>query len=171
MPAAPEAAEAAVVEHLRHLGINLSREAESLRTHEQELALRLRANPRLTVIPSSVAPLALQEWESTAFRIQYPESEQTFRADFARSICHAIALTWCIYEETPQYLEKKSTEFHWKKHYETLVYLRYHGHVHKLKMMQLITDSQQRGLLEKAKQLQATAEKLQAGLDKAADLF
>ena len=103
--------------------------------------------------------------------MEYPEKEQSFRAEVARSICHAIAIICRIYEEIPLYLEKKGTEYLWKKHYDALVYLLYEGRKHKDALLKLAAVSQQRGLREKAKQLQVTAEKLDAGLKKAAEVL
>ena len=84
---------------------------------------------------------------------------------------HAIAIISRIYEEIPLYQEKKGTEYLWKKHYDALVYLLYEGRSHRETMLRLAVLSQQRGLLEKAKQLQLTAQKLDTALAKVAALF
>ena len=158
-------------EQLRHLGIDAGKEVQGVRNRIQELSMRLKANQGMTSIPNTFAPLPLSEWESAAFRTQLPESEQSFRADFTRSICYAIAIISRIYEEIPLYHEKKGTEYLWKKHYDSLVYLLYEGRKHKESLLRVAVLSQQRGLLEKAKQLQLTAEKLEANLAKVAALF
>ena len=160
-----------VEQQLKHLGVDPAQEALNLRNRIQELGLRLRFNPAMTSIPSPMESLPLHDWEANAFRTQYPESEQTFRAEFARGVCRAIAILSRIYEEIPLYLEKKGTEFLWKKHYDSLVSLLYEGRKHKEILLELATASQQRGLPEKAKQLQVTEEKLEAGLSKVAALF
>ncbi|OFW08245.1 MAG: hypothetical protein A3G20_03300 [Acidobacteria bacterium RIFCSPLOWO2_12_FULL_59_11] len=158
-------------QQLKELGIDSMREAQGLQGRVQELSMRLKSNQGMTSIPNTFAPLSLHEWESSAFRTQLPESEQSFRADFTRSVCHAIAIISRIYEEIPLYHEKKGTEFLWKKHYDSLVYLLYEGRKHKESLLRVAILSQQRGLLEKAKQLQLTAEKLDAVLAKLAALF
>jgi hypothetical protein len=100
-----------------------------------------------------------------------PDAEQSYRADFARGICRAITIIYRIYEEIPQYLEKKGTEYLWKRHYDSLVFLLYEGRRHKEALQQLAAASEKRGLLEKAKQLQGTSQKLDTGLAKVAELF
>ena len=160
-----------VEQQLRRLGIDPSQEALNLRKRIEELSQRLRTNPGITSIPNPFTALPLHEWETAAFRTQYAETEQTFRADFTRSIRHAIAITSRIYEEIPLYQEKRNSEYLWKKHYDSLVYLLYEGREHKDSLLRLSTISQQRGLQEKAKQLQKTAEKLDSSLSKVATLF
>lgn len=172
MGASPAGAAAISVEQqLKNLGIDSAQEALNLRNRTQELAVRLRTNLGITTIPNSFAPLPLQEWESNAFRADYAQNEQTFRAEFSRAVCHAVSILSRTYEEIPLYQEKKGTEYLWKKHYDALVYLLYEGRVHKEALFRLAALSKQRGLLEKAKQLQMTAEKLEAGLRKLAALF
>ena len=113
----------------------------------------------------------LSEWEATAFRTMFAESEQSFRADFARGICRAITLIYRIYEEIPQYLEKKGTEYLWKRHYDSLVYLLYEGRTHKEVLGQLGAAAEKRGLPEKSRQLMETVQKLDTSLAKVAELF
>ena len=158
-------------QQLKHLGIDAAKEAQGVRTRIQELSMRLKSHQGMTSIPNTFAPLPLYEWESAAFRTQLPESEQSFRADFTRNVCYAIAIISRIYEEIPLYHEKKGTEFLWKKHYDSLVYLLSEGRKHKESLLRVAILSQQRGLLEKAKQLQLTADKLEANLAKVAALF
>ncbi|MBF8305900.1 MAG: hypothetical protein HW398_1088 [Acidobacteria bacterium] len=158
-------------QQLRRLGVDPAQEAQHLRSRIQDLSIRFRSNRATATVPNPVSPVHLQEWEVAAFRAQYPESEQTFRAEFARSVCHAIAIISRIYEEIPLYNEKKSTEYIWKKHYDALVYLLYEGRKGKEALLKLSAVSQQRGLHEKAKQLQATAENMDGALSKAAAIF
>ena len=158
-------------QQLKHLGVDSTQEALNLRTRAQELSLRLQSNPTITAIANPVAPLPLNEWESNALRAQYPESEQTFRAEFARGVCRAIAILARIYEEVPLYIQKKGTEFLWKKHYDSLVYLLSEGRKQKQVLLDLAAVSEQRGLREKAKQLEVTAQKLDTGLSRVAGIF
>lgn len=158
-------------QQLKQLGISVEEEALYLRQRMEELAMRLRSNLSLTSIANPLAPLMLAEWEATALRTPYLESEQNFRANFARGISRAIAIICRIYEEIPPYLEKRGTEYLWKRHYDSLVYLLYEGRGHKENLLQLAEASQQRGLREKSKQLLATAQKLDTSLAKVAELF
>ena len=158
-------------QQLKQLGVDVEQEALYLRNRTEELTMRLRSNPNMNSVPNSFAPLMLSEWEASAFRTLFPESEQSFRADFARALCRAITLIYRIYEEIPQYMEKKGTEYLWKRHYDSLVYLLYEGRNQKDILAQLATASEKRGLPEKARQLQATGQKLETGLAKVAELF
>ena len=158
-------------QQLKQLGVDVEQEALYLHNRTEELTMRLRSNLSMTSVPNSFAPLMLSEWEASAFRTLFPESEQSFRADFARGLCRAITLIYRIYEEIPQYLEKKGTEYLWKRHYDSLVYLLYEGRNQKEILGALGTASEKRGLPEKSRQLQATVQKLDTGLAKVAELF
>jgi hypothetical protein len=163
--------EATPEQQLKQLGVDVEQEVLYLRNRTEELTMRLRSNLNMTSVPNSFAPLVLSEWEAAAFRTLFPESEQSFRADFARGLCRAITLIYRIYEEIPQYLEKKGTEYLWKRHYDSLVYLLYEGRNQKETLNQLAAASDGRGLPEKTRQLQETIHKLDTGLAKVAELF
>ena len=158
-------------QQLKQLGVDAEQESLYLKSRIEELLMRVRGNPAITSIPNSFAPLMLDEWESSAMRNPLPETEQSFRADFSRGITRAIAIIYRIYEEIPHFLEKKGTEFLWKRHYDSLVYLLYEGRNQKEALLQLSSSAAGRGLNEKAKQLSQTAGKLDVGLAKVAELF
>ena len=163
-PATPE-------QQLKQLGVDIEQEALYLRNRNEELTMRLRSNLNMTSVPNSFAPLILSEWEGGAFRTLFPEAEQSFRADFARALCRSITLIYRIYEEIPQYMEKKGSEYLWKRHYDSLVYLLYEGRAQKDVLSQLGGASEKRGLPEKSRQLQGTSQKLDTALAKVAELF
>jgi hypothetical protein len=158
-------------QQLKQLGIDVDQEVLYLRNRADELTMRLRANLSMSSIQNSFAPLLLSEWEASAFRTVYPEAEQSFRADFAHSICRAITLIYRIYEEIPSYLEKQGSEYLWKRHYDSLVYLLYEGRNQRDVLGQLSAASEKRGLPEKSRHLQSTAQKLDVALAKVAELF
>ena len=156
---------------MKNLGVDPAIQAAHLRNRMQELTVRLRAKQTITSIPMFGKQLALNDWESSAFRTEYAESEQTFRVEFARSLCHTISIISRIQEELNSYREKKNTEYLWKKHYDALLYLLYEGRRHKDTLARLSSISQQKGLLEKSKQLLLTAEKLETTLSEVAAIF
>ncbi|MCH7978512.1 MAG: hypothetical protein IH935_05985 [Acidobacteria bacterium] len=156
---------------MKNVGVDPAIQAAHLRNRMQELTVRLRAKQTVTSIPMFGRPLALNDWESSAFRTEYAESEQTFRVEFARSLCHTISIISRIQEELNSYREKKNTEYLWKKHYDALLYLLYEGRRHKDTLARLSSVSQQKGLLEKSKQLLLTAEKLETTLSEVAAIF
>jgi len=159
------------VEQLKELGIDVDMEAFALKKRAEELAVRLRANPGVSALPGAFAALPLLEWEAAAFRSGYPLSEQSFRADFARGVCHAIAILSLADDELLKYQEKKGTEYLWKKHYDALLYLLQEGRAHKERLIAMAVATEKKGLLEKAKQLLQTAGKLEAGFGRIAAIF
>ncbi|MCZ6751334.1 MAG: hypothetical protein O7E51_05830 [Acidobacteria bacterium] len=156
---------------MKNVGVDPAIQAVHLRNRMQELTVRLRAKQTVTSIPMFGRPLALNDWESSAFRTEYAESEQTFRVEFAHSLCHTISIISRVQEELNSYREKKNTEYLWKKHYDALLYLLYEGRRHKDTLARLSSVSQQKGLLEKSKQLLLTAEKLETTLSEVAAIF
>ena len=158
-------------ERMRELGIDIAVEERNLQRRTGELKVLVKAHPVLSSLPGAWAPLPLQEWESNAFRTDYSGSEQSFRVEFARQVSRAIAILSLIDEELPAYHGKKGTEFLWKKHYDTLLYLFQEGRWHKERLTRLAADSEGKGLTGKAKQLLQTAAKLEAGLAKAEAIF
>ena len=156
---------------MKNVGVDPAIQAAHLRNRMQELTVRLRAKQTVTSIPMFGRPLALNDWESSAFRTEYAESEQTFRVEFAHSLCHTISIISRVQEELNSYREKKNTEYLWKKHYDALLYLLYEGRRHKDTLARLSSVSQQKGLLEKSKQLLLTAEKLETTLSEVAAIF
>ena len=167
----PSAGGATVGAQLKDLGIDPQPQEARVNNRRHELAMRLRSAPNILSIPMPLATLTFNEWEATAFRTEYAEREQTFRAEFAASVCRAIAIISLIYEELPLYLEKKGSEYLWKKHYDALVYLLYEGRQHKEALVHLSASSHRKGLIEKSRQLLITADKLESNLARVASAF
>jgi len=160
-----------VEEQLTELGINVALEALSLRRRKEEIKTRLKTNPSLKSLPGPLTSLALMDWESIAFRSDYPDTEESFRVEFARGICHAVSILVRIDEELAAYHEKKGTEYLWKRHYDSLLYLLQEGRLHKQRLGQLAVASERKGSIERAKQLLHTADRLESGLIKVAAIF
>jgi hypothetical protein len=156
---------------LAGMGIDVSRNVERLRNKIHEIVNRLRYNPQLTSIPEPGGKLLLSEWELSALRAEFPDSEESFRAAFARGVCHAIGILSRISEELPAYHETKGSDYHWKQHCDALIYLLCEGRQHKEALQKLAADCQKRGLHDKSKQILSTTEKLGASLTKVAALF
>ena len=153
------------------LGIDPARQGERLRNRIKEIAMRLKANPGLASIPCLLEPLLLSEWEAASLRAEFPESEKSFRVEYAHGVCKAIGILARIYDELAQYSETRGEEESRKRHGDALVYLLHEGRRHKEAMLRLSEVSLQRGLPEKSKQVDATSEKLEAGLLRLTSLF
>ena len=137
----------------------------------QEITARLRLNPGVTSIPSSLGTITLTSWESQAFVAEHPEIEQSFRAECSRSITHAIGLISRIGDEVMAYQETKGIEYRWKPHYDALVYLLYRGRHEKETLLRLAEESRRRGLPDKSKQLLSTSGKLEPALSTVASIL
>ncbi|MBI1956531.1 MAG: hypothetical protein HYS38_09070 [Acidobacteria bacterium] len=153
------------------LGIDPGRQGERLRNRIREIALRLKSNPRLALIPTPVGNLHLDEWESAALQADFPATEESFRALFARNVSSAIGVMVRINEELAAYHETKGQETVWKQHHDALAYLLYEGRRLRAILSQLSAESQKRGLADKSKQLHATAAKLEASLSQLTTIF
>jgi hypothetical protein len=158
-------------QRLKDLGINAQTEAIAVKQRREELAVRLRANPALVALHGASGSLLLLEWEAAAFRTSFPEAEKSFRAEFATGITHAIAILSLADDELAAYGQKKGTEYLWKKHYDTLLFLLHEGREHIDRMNNLAAATEKKGLSEKARQLKQSVEKLERGLAAVAAVF
>ena len=158
-------------EQLIALGIDPGRQAEQLRNRVKEIALRVRSSPGGAPLQSASGTLVLSDWESKAFLSEYSPSEESFRADFARSITSVIGIIARIEEELPAYFETRGAEHLWKRHCDALLYLLYEGRRQLETLKNLAADSTKRGLQDKSTQLLATAEKLESYAKRVAALF
>jgi hypothetical protein len=152
------------------MGIDPGRQAEILRNRMKEIANRVKASPG-GALPSTTGSLVLSDWEAKAFATEYPASEESFRADFARSIASGIGIITRIEEELPAYFETQGADHLKKRHSDALLYLLHEGRRQLELLKKLSADSERRGLEEKSKQLTATAEKLEDYVKRVTTLF
>jgi len=170
---APRSAEAEprpVDEALIKMGIDPGRQGEILRNRMKEIANRVKASPG-GALPSAGGSLVLSDWEAKAFVTEYPASEESFRADFARSIASGIGIITRIEEELPAYFETQGADHLKRRHADALIYLLHEGKRQLELLKKLSVDSERRGLAEKSKQLTTTAEKLEDYVKRVTTLF
>jgi len=158
-------------EQLMALGIDPGRQAEQLRNRVKEIALRVKSSPGGAILASGGNSLVLQEWEAKAFLTDYAPGEESFRADFARALTTVIGIIARIEEELPAYYETRGVEHLWKRHCDALLFLLYEGRRQLETLKKLSGDSEKRGLVDKSKQLQTAAEKLDSCVKRVAALF
>jgi hypothetical protein len=158
-------------EQLIALGIDPGRQAEQLRNRVKEIALRVRSTPGGAPLPNAAGPMLLHDWESKALLSDYSPAEESFRADFARSVTTVIGIIARIEEELPAYFETRGAEHLWKRHCDALVYLLYEGRRQLETLKKLSAESTKRGLPDKSTQLLATADKLDSYVKRMAALF
>jgi hypothetical protein len=172
-PPAAEPEEATPLDKMRALGIDPSREAQKLRFVTQNAAAYVRAagNRQVTVIPLPHAELQVPDWEARALAADYPSSDKTFRAEFCRRIRHAVGLLAQVSEELAQYQKKRGTEYLWKPHYDSLIWLLYEGRQYIESLYAYAEATERSGLQEKAAQIGKTAQRLDECLDQLATIF
>jgi hypothetical protein len=161
----------AVDRQMTQLGIDTTRQAQSVREKTRELSLRLQnSSPATSSVSTPFGTLLLAEWEANALRQSRVELEDTFRGQFARNIAFALGLILRIQEEVQAYYETKGTAHLWKSHCQALFYLRHEGQAHGKLLEELATDCRNRGLLQKADQISQTAAKLETALARIGNL-
>jgi hypothetical protein len=158
-------------EQLLALGIDPGRQAEQLRNRMKEIALRVKSSSGGAVLASTGSSLVMSDWEAKAFLTDHAPAEESFRADFARSVTSGIGIITRIEEELPAYFETRGAEHLWKRHCDALVYLLYEGRRQLETLRRLSADSTKRGLQDKSAQLLATADKLDSYVKRVAALF
>lgn len=166
-----EAKPTTLEEQLIGLGIDPGRQGERLRNRMKEIALRMKSNPAGAALPNAFGSLRLSDWEAKAFLTEYAAAEESFRADFGRSLTTTVGILSRIEEELPGYFETRGAEHLWKRHCDALVYLLYEGRRQLEILKRLSGDSEKRGLQEKHNQLLSTAEKLEGYLTRLSALF
>jgi hypothetical protein len=168
---AAEAKPPTLEEQLLALGIDPGRQAEQLRNRMKEIALRVKSSSGGAVLASTGSSLVMSDWEAKAFLTDHSPAEESFRADFARSVTSGIGIITRIEEELPAYFETRGAEHLWKRHCDALVYLLYEGRRQLETLRRLSADSTKRGLQDKSAQLLATADKLDSYVKRVAALF
>jgi hypothetical protein len=137
-------------------------EQRRLRTAREALALHFQVleNKILGAVNILDTRLVFEEWEARALITDYPPTEKTFRAEFARSLKDASTLLYRIFDESENLKRKKDTEHLRKPHEESLAWLRERGREQVQALRQFAEDTGKRGLPEKQQQILLTALRL-----------
>jgi len=170
-PRTAEAKPASQDEALLALGIDPGRQAEHLRSRMKEIAQLMKSHPGGAPLPSATGSLVLSDWEAKAFLTEYPPTEESFRADFARGIAAAVGIMTRIEEELPAFFETRGADHLKKRHSDALTYLMHEGRRQLDLLKKLAADSEKRGLADKSRQLSATGQKLDDYIKRVAGLF
>ncbi len=160
------------LERMKSLGIDLSRQESKLKMLQNNIAGFARSAGRaVDTIPLPHGSFPVAEWESAALTGEYGPEDRSFRAEFSNQVRAALGLIAAMREELASYQEKRSSEFLWKAHYDSLIYLLYQAGLQAAKLEEAARDARRRGLIEKAVQLVRTAEKLRQQMEPVAALF
>jgi len=163
-----------VREQMREMGLDPKQESHNL---EVLLATIAKSVATLTITP--VVQLRLpncnmpaMEWELRALTAEFAENDDSFRAEFTRKIRHAFGIRaaaaneWVVYEH-----KRDTTEFLWKKHYDSLVWLLFEGRYASEELERFAQQTEMRGLPDRASQVRKTAAHLNGMLERLAKIF
>ncbi len=161
------------IERMKKLGISITHQEQKVRALITSMAAFARASGGNTVrqIPLPHSVVNVQDWEVRSLAMEITESERTFRADFNRHIRHTVGILACITDEMAQYEKKKTNEYLWKPHYDSLIWLLYEGRRQFDVLTEFIAETKNRGLKDKADQIEKTATRLQDALTHTAEIF
>jgi hypothetical protein len=112
------------------------------------------------------------EWEVRCLNSAFEDDDVSFRAEFGRQIQQAVAIRAAAAEEWTVYESKKNTtDYLWKAHYDSLVWLLFEGRQVSEKLIRFAKQASEKGLLERADQVLQTAGKLDETLAQLAKIF
>ncbi len=150
------------IKKLRSLGIDIaSHEVELKKTINGICAFVKSAGRTVRTIPLPHGSLVVSESESSAFSTEFPPTEKSFRAEYARGIQNAVACMARIQDQMFLFFESRGTSEHrWKAYHDALLYLMYYANGEADRLARLAADTQARGLKDKAAILASTVEKL-----------
>ncbi len=128
------------------------------------------ADRSISVIPLRNASLTLSPAEGEAFRAEFL-GEKSFRGDYAAHIMWMVGIFARFLTESVDYIAKKGSAYLWKPHADSLTYLLSSAERALQRAAEIAATCEQRGLAEKGKSLQATADKLRVEMKKVAKLL
>jgi hypothetical protein len=144
---------------------------EQGKLHSMEDSIRnfvLAADPKsANIVPLKNGNLALNNAEIDAFRADYG-SEKSFRADYAACLRSVSALQCRFMAEVREYKAKQGSAYLWKPHADALTWLLTTAQKTEQQCGEVLKVAEQRGLAEKAMQLNAAVQKLKTHIQLAA---
>lgn len=136
-----------------------------------DLVLFARCAPEpLTVLPLPNSILVVSPLEFQSLTVDYPAMEVSFRADLNSIVRRAVVLLAAIEDELALYKVRRSSEYLWRQHVNSLGYLLHAADQIVPDMDTLFQQAQERGLLSKAEQLGATIQRLRRRMSEIAEL-
>ena len=117
-----------------------------------------------SIVPVRNNKIALTPAELEAFKGEYT-GEKSFRADYGNLISQLVALHARMQNEMEDYKAKRSSSYLWKPHADSLSYLMMAAQRAVDQSAQMAVLAEQRGLGDKAKAMQVTADKLKAQIN------
>jgi hypothetical protein len=172
-PVAAPVVRGPLLDPAKELGLDENREAQKLRFTLRSLVAFFEVPENRLEIAARVGTVTLTfaDWEARSLQTDYPDEDKSFRADFARAMKHTAALMMRMTEEIDLLSKKASSEYLWKPHYDSLVWLFAKGRDHVQVLNDFAAATGKRGLLEKQQQIAKTATRLVGSLEKVAKSF
>lgn len=170
-PASPMTA-ADFVLRIDALGVDPKWEESHVELRISELvSFAKAAGEPLSTIPlaNSVLVLSPTEWQTLVS--EYPPTEESFRAGLHRIVRRAVGVLAGIQEEMALYEVRRTGEYLWKKHLNSLFYLLYTGSKILPDLENLDQEAQRRGLQKKSEHLFDTAGRLRQSLQQVSELY
>jgi len=140
-------------------GGNAIEDAKTLSALESVRNFVRAAQANWNIVPIRNGTMALGPAEVDAFRSEM-QGEKSFRGDFATLLTQAVAIYIRMTMELEDYNSKRGSAYLWKPHADALTYLiSAAGRVH-ANASTVLTTAEQRGLVDKAKALSASLDRL-----------
>ena len=163
-----------VEQQMREMGLDPAGEARKLKLILMRMSQAVRnvGSAAIKAIPLKNCECPVTDWEVRALASGFDDDDTSFRAEFSRQIQRAVAIRaaaaeeWMVYE-----LKKDTTDYLWKAHYDSLVWLLFEGRQTSEKLIRFAGQTGEKGLPERAEQILRTAAKLDETLAQLAKIF
>lgn len=116
------------------------------------------------IVPMRNGKIVLTPAELEVFKADFA-GEKSFRADYGNMLSQLVAMHTRMQAEMEDYKAKRSSSYLWKPHADSLSYLMASAQRAVEQAMQMSLLAEQRGLGDKARAVQVTAEKLKAQIN------
>jgi hypothetical protein len=140
-------------------GGNAIEDAKTLNTLESIRSFVRAAQANWNIVPIRNGNIALSAAEAGAFRAE-THAEKSFRGDYATLLMQAVAILLRMTTELDDYNSKRDSAYLWKPHADALTYLIAAAGRVLSNAAPVLAVAEQRGLVDKAKALKASLDRL-----------
>jgi len=142
-------------------GGNAIEDAKTLSTLESIRSFVRAAQANWNIVPIRNGNVALSSAEVDAFRAD-THTEKSFRGDYATLLTQAVAIYVRMTTELEDYTAKRDSAYLWKPHADALTYLISAAGRVLSNANTVLAVAEQRGLVDKAKAMQASLDRMKA---------
>jgi hypothetical protein len=168
--AEPKTGSAAVLEAQR--GMLAQLEDGKLKTVEDSIRsfVKTMGQRPTCLVPLRNVNLSMITTEIESFRADFG-NERSFRADYAATQCRVLSILGRVMSEGKDFEAKQNSEFLWKPHADSLAFLLAAGRTAAEDASRLAGLAEQRGLADKAAAMRTTLQRLQAEMQRVAQMM